>query len=486
MSVTETFIFICPACGYKARLPEQFAGRTIKCPGCQAPQVAVAPVNVQRKTATFTKVGATPMPFSLPQEQADALAAIPPATPIAPTPVVPVTPLPAKAFPSPLPGAIQITTDRVGRTSSTGDAAAIGSGSSTARLAKPAGALVDFTCTACQARLRLPAHYAGKSILCPKCSAPQQVTPASMEPMDTTRSLSQKAAESPLIANPPQQQQAPLGTGTGIRVRVTPLPQTYPTPLPTAAATPTPTAAVAPLTIIQTAAAKTQAAPDATPVATPVPVTAADADDALLTDLIDNEAAASPSQTFAKPHPSKSKSSPQRPVTARVVPPPVPPSPAPAKPVALIAILLVTVIALAASWAYHLVANGDSQAQLEQAQAAAKAASAREAEAAAKLAELTAKVGELERKLSEPAPVPAPAEAPVPAEAPAPSPAETTTPAPALVLEAPAAEAPIVPTPEPTSAAVPAEPQAATPPATPAEAATPAATIPAAEIPPAP
>ena len=468
MSATDTFIFICPACGYKARLPEQFAGRTIKCPGCQAPQTAVAPVNVQRKTATFTKVGATPMPFSLPKEQADALAAIPPATPIAPAPSAPAAPIPAKAFPSPLPGAIQITTDRTGRTTPSGGSPTVGTSSNTARLAKPAGALVDFTCTACQARLRLPAHYAGKSILCPKCSAPQQVTPVSMEPMDTTRSLSQKTAESALIANPPQNQQAPLGSGTGMRVRVTPLPQTYPTPLPTAASTPTP--AVAPLTIVHANPTTTPNEPEAAPVASPKPV----ADDASLADLIDSEIATSPSQAFAKPHPSKAKSSPQRSVTGPVANPAVQPVPAPGKPVALIAVLLVTVIALAATWAYHLVANGDSRAQLEQAQAAAKAASAREAEVSAKLAELTAKLGELERKLSEPAPAPTPV----------PPPAEATTPSPAPIVEAPAAEAPPMPAPAPPPP--PAEPQAAQPAPTPAETATPAATTPAAETPPAP
>ena len=56
---------------------------------------------------------------------------------------------------------------------------------------EPVPHLVPFACTACKARLRLPASYVGKAILCPKCNAPQRVIPADtpMEPMDTTRAL---------------------------------------------------------------------------------------------------------------------------------------------------------------------------------------------------------------------------------------------------------------------------------------------------------
>ena len=500
MTVTDTFIYICPACGYKARLPSKFAGRTIRCPGCQAPQTAIAPVHVQRKSATFTKVGATPMPFSLPTEQADTLAAIPSESGIAQTSSAPAEP-PPKTFPSPLPGAIQISTDRVSRTTPSGGSPTIGTSSNTARLAKPASSLVDFTCTACHARLRLPTHYAGKSILCPKCSAPQQVTQTSTEPMDTTRSLSQKTPESPLIVNSPQNQQAPPGSGTGMRIRVTPLPQTYPTPLPTAAATPTP--AIAPFTITQAAPAKTVTKPEPIPIAAPLAHAAANATEVPLVDLIDSEVATSPSHTFAKPHPSKGYSSRQRPVTGPIVHPAAQPVAMPGKPVVLIAVLLVTMIALAATWAYHLVTNGDILAQLKQAQATAEAAGARETEIAAKLADLTAKLSELERKLSEAAPTPipvptditpatvTPADITPATETPADITPTTVTPAdvtpadltiatPSPVTEAPTVEAPTTPAPAPTAS----EPAASE--ATPTETATPQPTTPAAEIPPAP
>ena len=206
MTATGTFIFICSACGYKARLPEEFSGKTIKCPGCQATQLAKAQVNTERKTASFTRVAATPMPFTLPKEQEDALAqsatVVPQVAVAIPVAAVPAAqPTTAKSFPSPLPGAIQVTSDRIAK----------------AAAAKPTtAATIDFGCSSCHARMRLPAHYEGKSILCPKCSAPQKVFTTLPEPMDTTRAVVREGDR-------PAQ------------VRVTPLPRTYPTPLPTAA-----------------------------------------------------------------------------------------------------------------------------------------------------------------------------------------------------------------------------------------------------------
>ena len=76
MNAPDTFVFICAGCGYKARLPTQFGGRTIKCPGCQQPQVAVIQTATQRKTATISRVAMTPVPFSLPNDQAAALDAV--------------------------------------------------------------------------------------------------------------------------------------------------------------------------------------------------------------------------------------------------------------------------------------------------------------------------------------------------------------------------------------------------------------------------
>lgn len=364
MTATGTFIFICSACGYKARLPEQFAGRTIKCPGCQAPQVATAPSNVQRKTAVITRVAATPVPFTLPKDQEDTLAGIPSATPVE----MPVTPpATSKAFPSPLPGAIQVTTDRVTRmkTPVPGEAAPM------AKLAT--GGTVDFTCVSCNARLRLPGHYAGKSILCPKCSSPQKVAIAP-EPMDTTRSLAQKTDE-PTAASTP----TPPGSGTGIRaVSVTPLPQPYPTPLPTPATAATP--------------AVEAVAPNAT--AAVIEPTPADAP-------ADDDVAITPSQSYAKPHPSKSISKPRVPAAALVRTPE--PVAAPVKSsVGLIAtagVLVLITIGLAAGLVYHLLALSQTRERLATAELDAKTAATNEHEASLKLKAAEERLAELELKL---------------------------------------------------------------------------------------
>ncbi len=379
MTATGTFIFICSACGYKARLPEQFAGRTIKCPGCQAPQVAVAPSNVQRKTAVITRVAATPVPFTLPKDQEDALAHIPSATPVEmPAPMAPTA---SKPFPSPLPGAIQITTDRVTRmkTPVPGEAAP-----PTAKLAT--GGTVDFTCISCNARLRLPGHYAGKSILCPKCSSPQKVAVAP-EPMGTTRSLAQKSDEpAPAPAAPPQ----PIpGSGTGIRaISVTPLPQPYPTPLPTQAPPPTP--AVEPST------GEAIAPPVAAPAAT-APVAEAAPSDA----PIDDDIAATPSQAYAKPHPSKSISKPRvaNALHARTPEPAAAPAKSPIGLIATAGVLVLITIGLAAGLIYHLLALSQTRERLATAELDAKTAAANEHEASLKLKAAEERMAELELKL---------------------------------------------------------------------------------------
>ena len=415
MNAPDTFVFICAGCGYKARLPTQFGGRTIKCPGCQQPQVAVIQTATQRKTATISRVAMTPVPFSLPNDQAAALDAVGVMTPGG-TPI-------GKSFPSPLPGAIQVITDRVSR-----QASPVAPGEQPP-IAKPAfGATIDFACAACKARLRLPAHYSGKTILCPKCQVPQKVVPP-LAPMDTTRTLTQgPGAQTDTPAAPP----AP-------RVRVTPLPQSYPTPAPT-----TDSALVPAVT--------------AAPEVTPQPTAAQPAEESLLEALASVTAdEPTPTAQHAKPHPSRSKTNVagmtmDRPVAAPVLPP------APVRPVAggnrlliVSSVLAVVTVILAASLVYHLLALHQTQRQLNESEQSAKAAAVREQEASSKLAALEQRLAELEQKLTasteksatEPAaPVAAPAADTPPTEAVAPvapvAPTEIPAPAPAPVPEVPA------------------------------------------------
>lgn len=454
MTANGTFIFTCASCGYRARMPATYAGRSVACPGCQAPQVAIAPPEAAPKTASILRVAATPVPFSLPAEQEAALAAA--AAP--PRAVVPPQT-------TPLPGAIRISTDRVAKpTQPTAQAAP---GQSPSGLVNAVKDTVDFTCLSCKARLRLPGHYAGKSILCPKCNEPQKVVPNPV-PMDTTRSLAQR--EEVRAAQPV----------TGRTVRVTPLPRTYPTPMPSSVSTPTPTltplaalstppaAAVAPAVapVIVAALPVAAPAPAALPIATPAPVAPAPTPMEPMGEIDPIAAAAGGSDelplqdpiggmTISKPHPSKGKAATSkfnRPATAAIPSAPVPAPPAPKTPVGLliaIGVLGIATIGFGAGMVYHLLALNhmrDRLAETEQSKKAlAESTSTQLKELEAKLHELETRLSATETKTPAPAPVPAagdaaapvapaaevkPAEAPV-APAPAPAPAVEPAPAPA-------------------------------------------------------
>ncbi len=192
-----TVLFLCNACGFKARVPDAYAGKTILCPGCQQP----GPVPTLAPTgARITRVAMTPEPFALTQDQLDALASTtrkrtepgtvkPPTGPTVSggrrltTPLPMPTPVPmpvvsAGSTPTPEPQPAQDEPTRP-NTSEIRHA-------DTAKIEA-----VDFHCAACQARVKLPRHYLGRNILCPRCSAPQRVIDPSCpaEPMGTTRSL---------------------------------------------------------------------------------------------------------------------------------------------------------------------------------------------------------------------------------------------------------------------------------------------------------
>lgn len=148
MTVQGTFVFLCASCSYKARVPDEYRGATILCPGCHRPQLAVP-------AAAGPSTGRTVSLLRVPT-----VAAAPPPEPPRPAPPI--------ARPATHPYARQ--------PSSAGE---------------PADGTIEFCCSACSVRVRIPAHYLGRSILCPRCSTPQQAVDASapMRPMDTTRSL---------------------------------------------------------------------------------------------------------------------------------------------------------------------------------------------------------------------------------------------------------------------------------------------------------
>lgn len=189
MTASGSFVFLCPACKYKARIPENYRGATIKCPGCGGAQKAIEapPMPSTGKTVQIMKVASTPMPFTLPADQAAALAAagsatgIPAVEPVLGDPSA-IRPVARPADPSPARGNPVLS-----------------------------GQPIEFQCSSCQARMKIPAHYLGKSILCPKCSAPQKVVPAEQlpQPMPTTTSVVPKEPPAPIPPPPPPVPETP-------------------------------------------------------------------------------------------------------------------------------------------------------------------------------------------------------------------------------------------------------------------------------------
>jgi hypothetical protein len=153
MDTSAKILFVCPSCGYRAKIPQNYLGMSIRCPGCNSAQTVIKPSDKASestgKTVTITKVAATPLPFTMEEAK---------------QPAAPAVAKAAVTRTTPLPGSLD----------------AVAPPAVPANQAMPsggAGATVTFTCTACAYRARIPSSYAGRNILCPKCNA-AQVAPA--------------------------------------------------------------------------------------------------------------------------------------------------------------------------------------------------------------------------------------------------------------------------------------------------------------------
>jgi hypothetical protein len=61
MTSSDTIRFICPGCGYRARIPGSFSGKVILCPGCQKMQIASPDGGVATgETVSVSKVATVP------------------------------------------------------------------------------------------------------------------------------------------------------------------------------------------------------------------------------------------------------------------------------------------------------------------------------------------------------------------------------------------------------------------------------------------
>lgn len=282
----DTVVFICSACRYKARIPRQYLGATIRCPGCQSNQVAVEapPAPSTGNTVLIQRIASTPVPFSLPAEQELALAAAgagasgsPPiarpatgsfsrggGTPPVARPATgsiarnaPVArPASGTYTPSASPSAPPVARPATG-SFTRGGAPPVAKPATASVVRTPSGAVllpaagasagtpsqaeaagIEFVCPACAVRVRIPGHYLGKSILCPRCSTPQKVVDASgpVRPMDTTRALRG-------VREAPERAEAPAAVETRSRPDTTDIVPQQATVLPGQALEPEPNTA---------------------------------------------------------------------------------------------------------------------------------------------------------------------------------------------------------------------------------------------------
>jgi hypothetical protein len=162
MEASDKILFVCPACQFRARIPSQYVGRTIRCPGCNAAQKVAAPEvepESTGRTVAITRVAAvdsTRVEKPVPPE--------PPAPPAA----APVKP----AAGNPLPE------DKL-----------------------------LFVCASCKLRARVPARFGGQTIRCPKCQTPGTVP--------RTTGMEQSTGQTVMISRAQLEAPPPKPTGSG-------------------------------------------------------------------------------------------------------------------------------------------------------------------------------------------------------------------------------------------------------------------------------
>ena len=137
MDASGKILFVCPGCGYRAKIPGNYLGMSIRCPGCATAQTVQTPVEKSEatgKTVSITRVATTPLPFTVDEaKQPHAAFAAGSAAKLATA----AAPLGRESAPSsPPPPATQPS----------------GGASPT----------LVFVCSACAFRARIPLIYAGK------------------------------------------------------------------------------------------------------------------------------------------------------------------------------------------------------------------------------------------------------------------------------------------------------------------------------------
>jgi predicted Zn-ribbon and HTH transcriptional regulator len=179
-------LFICSACGYRARIPDQYLGMAVTCPSCDVVQIANAQSadtpatgntsRIQRMATTtpvepVTPAGDERIPFRCPgcgfgTQLGRSLAGKAIRCPSCQS--TQIVPQPDGAQPAATTSApvIRHPTDSVTAAKASPVPASLG---------QPGGDKIRFICTVCQFKARIPAHYAGQVIHCPGCHRIQLV-----------------------------------------------------------------------------------------------------------------------------------------------------------------------------------------------------------------------------------------------------------------------------------------------------------------------
>lgn len=181
-------LFVCSACGYRARIPEQYLGLAVTCPSCEVVQIANQQATEQPSTGNTQRIAKLKT-----AEPVDAAAA----ASATDGDKVPFTctacgfntqlggNLAGKAIRCPSCQATQVVPGRpgVGFDKPSPIPAAMSAGIA------PAADKVRFTCTSCGFKARIPAHYAGQVIHCPGCNSVQLVVASALASTGNTRVL---------------------------------------------------------------------------------------------------------------------------------------------------------------------------------------------------------------------------------------------------------------------------------------------------------
>jgi hypothetical protein len=180
MDPTDKIIFICPACQFRARIPAQYAGQTIRCPKCNSAQKVAPPGSDYEASGNTVMISRVSVSEAI---KPTARVTAPAAGPAPLTPGTDAFSVPGKG-PGPIqgPGPIASSTD---------------SGSIESKLL--------FVCASCNLRARVPARFGGQTIRCPKCQTPGVVP--------RTQSVEQSTGATVMITR--AQLEAPKPSGSG-------------------------------------------------------------------------------------------------------------------------------------------------------------------------------------------------------------------------------------------------------------------------------